>query len=112
MPRVHSTHDNIDWLMSAFPQRLFINPVDARPRGINDGDQVIAFNGRGKINLPCRVTPRIMPGVVSVPQGSWSFFGKNGLDEKGNINTLASERWTPLAFGNAQHTIMVEVKKR
>jgi hypothetical protein len=24
---------------------------------------------------------------------------------------LTSERWTPLAFGNAQHTIMVEVKK-
>jgi hypothetical protein len=24
---------------------------------------------------------------------------------------LTSERWTPLAFASAQHTIMVEVKK-
>jgi anaerobic dimethyl sulfoxide reductase subunit A len=112
MSRVHSTHDNIDWLQSAFPQRLFINSVDAEARGIEDGDEVTAFNHRGQIHLPCRVTPRIMPGVVSIPQGSWSHFGKDGLDEQKNVNTLVSERWTPLAFGNAQHTIMVEVKKR
>jgi hypothetical protein len=24
---------------------------------------------------------------------------------------LTSERWTPLAFGNAQHTVMAEVQK-
>ena len=28
--RVHSTHDNNDWLEEAFPQRAFINPIDAR----------------------------------------------------------------------------------
>ena len=28
--RVHSTHDNNDWLEEAFPQRVFINPLDAR----------------------------------------------------------------------------------
>ena len=27
--RVHSTHDNNDWLEEAFPQRVFINPLDA-----------------------------------------------------------------------------------
>ena len=27
----------------------------------------------------------------------------------GAVNTLTSERWTPYAFGNAQHTIMAEV---
>jgi hypothetical protein len=26
------------------------------------------------------------------------------------VNTLTSERWTPYAFGNAQHTIMAEVR--
>ena len=30
--RVHSTHDNNDWLEEAFPQRVFINPLDAAAR--------------------------------------------------------------------------------
>jgi anaerobic dimethyl sulfoxide reductase subunit A len=34
MPRVHSTHDNNDWAMEAFPQRVFINEIDAEKRGI------------------------------------------------------------------------------
>ena len=25
------------------------------------------------------------------------------------MNVLTSERWTPLAFGNAQHTVMAEM---
>src|SRR5690606_13947586 len=32
--RVHSTHDNNDWLEEAFPQRVFINPLDAQVRGL------------------------------------------------------------------------------
>ena len=32
------------------------------------------------------------------------------FDFGGCINVLTSERWTPFAFGNAQHTIMAEVK--
>lgn len=111
LARVHSTHDNVDWLREAFPQRLFINPIDAGPRNISNGDVVLAFNPRGRIELPCRVTPKIMPGVVAIPQGAWSEFNRSGIDIKGNINTLSSERWSPLAFGNTQHTIMVEIKK-
>ena len=111
MARVHSTHDNTDWLKEAFPQRAFINPVDARSRDINDGDRVEIFNARGRIRIICRVTPRIMPGVVAVPQGAWTKPQPDGTDTGGNINVLTPERWTPLAFGNAQHTIMVEVKK-
>jgi anaerobic dimethyl sulfoxide reductase subunit A len=111
MPRVHSTHDGIDWLEEAFPQRVFLNPIDARPRGIKDGDQVLVYNERGKIMIPCRLTNKIMPGVVNIPQGAWWEPDKDGIDRRGNVNVLTSHKWTPLAFGNAQHTIMVEVKK-
>lgn len=111
MARVHSTHDGIDWLEEAFPQRVFINPIDAEKRGIRDGDEILVYNDRGKIMIPCRVTPKIMPGVVNIPQGAWWKPDKNGIDRRGNINVLTSHRWTPLAFGNAQHTIMVEVEK-
>ncbi len=109
--RVHSTHDNNDWLAQAFPQRVFINSIDAAARGIADGDRVSVFNARGKIILPCRLTPRMMPGVIDVPEGAWWTPDEQGVDQRGNVNVLTSERWTPFAFGSAQHTIMAQVEK-
>lgn len=110
MPRVHSTHANVDWLNEAFPHRVFINPVDAKDRNIKNGDKVKVFNQRGTIIISCRLTKRILPGVIAIPQGAWHNADENGNDIGGSINTITSERWTPLAFGNAQHTIMAEVK--
>jgi anaerobic dimethyl sulfoxide reductase subunit A len=109
--RVHSTHDNNDWLEEAFPQRVFMNPLDAASFGIEDGDEVRVFNERGVLVLPCRITPRIMPGVVDIPQGAWYEPDENGVDRGGCVNVLTSHHWTPFAYGTAQHTIMVEVKK-
>jgi anaerobic dimethyl sulfoxide reductase subunit A len=111
MARSHSTMEGVDWLEEAFPQRVCINPIDAAARGISNGDTVRVFNERGEIRLRCRVTPRIMPGVVAVPQGAWWTPDARGIDTRGSINVLTSERWTPLAFGNAQHTIMVDIRK-
>jgi anaerobic dimethyl sulfoxide reductase subunit A len=109
--RVHSTHDNNDWLAEAFPQRVFMNPVDADERGIQDGDEVTVFNHRGALVLKCRVTPRIMPGVVDVPQGAWWNPAADGVDRGGNVNVLTSARWTPFAFATAQHSVMVDVRR-
>ena len=53
----------------------------------------------------------ILPGVVDIPQGAWWEPDEQGVDRRGNINVLTSERWTAWAKGNAQHTIMVEVEK-
>jgi len=110
MSRVHSTHANVDWLSEAFPQRLFINPIDAAERKIKNGQKAKIYNDRGTVILPCRITPRILPGVVAIPQGAWWKPNNKGYDEGGSVNTLTSEKWTPLAFGNAQHTIMAEVE--
>jgi anaerobic dimethyl sulfoxide reductase subunit A len=109
--RVHSTHDNNDWLEEAFPQRVFINPIDAEARGIQDGDEVKIYNQRGAVILPCRVTPRIMPGVIDIPQGAWYEPDEHGVDRGGCVNVLTSHQWTPFAYGTAQHTIMVEVER-
>lgn len=111
LARVHSTHHNNDWLREAFPQRVFINPVDAEERGIKTGQLVKVFNERGALLLPCRLTLKIRPGVVAIPQGAWWEPDEEGLDRGGNINVLTSERWSPYAFGNTQHTIMVQVEK-
>jgi len=109
--RVHSIHENNDWLDEAFPHRIFINELDAASRDICDGDFVKVFNTRGEMVLPCRVTVRILPGVVDIPIGAWWTPDEAGVDHRGAVNVLTSERLTPLAYGNAQHTIMVQVQK-
>ena len=110
MPRVHSTFGNADWNQEAFPQRVFINPIDAEMRDLKNGQKVKVYNDRGTVVLPCRFTKRILPGVVNIPEGAWWKPDKDGNDIGGSVNTLTSERWTPFAFGNAQHTIMAEVQ--
>ncbi len=111
LARIHSTMWGVDWLQEAFPQRVFLNPIDATARGIENGSMVRVFNDRGEMQIPCRITRRIMPGIVAIPQGAWWKPDADGIDHGGSVNVLTSERWTPLAFGNTQHTIMVEVKK-
>jgi anaerobic dimethyl sulfoxide reductase subunit A len=109
--RTHSTCDNVDWLEESQPQRVYMNPVDASPRGIVDGDEVRVFNDRGEIRLRVRLTRRIIPGVVDIPQGAWWTPDAAGVDRRGNINVLTSERPTPGAHGNAQHSVLVEVAR-
>jgi len=111
LARVHSTHANNDWLQEAFPQRIFINPLDAAARGIEDGDMVHVWNERGELVIRARLTLRILPGVIDIPQGAWWDPDMKGVDHGGCINVLTSHRWTPLAFSSTQHTIMVEVEK-
>lgn len=110
--RTHSSYGNVDWLRDdAHPQVLWINVLDAKDRGIENDDLVYAFNDRGRIRSIARVTPRIAPGVISVPQGSWFDPNKQGVDEGASVNTLTSWNPSPLGKGNAQHTVLVQVEK-
>jgi anaerobic dimethyl sulfoxide reductase subunit A len=109
--RTHSTYGNVDWMKEAAPQEVWMNPMDAAGRGIQHGDMVYVFNDRGRIHLPAKVTSRIMPGVVSVPQGAWYSPDANGVDQGGCVNTLTKYHPSPLAKGNPQHTNLVEIEK-
>ncbi|MBE3580222.1 MAG: molybdopterin-dependent oxidoreductase [Thermoanaerobacteraceae bacterium] len=109
--RTHSTFDNVPWMEEVAPQVMWMNPQDAAPRGIKDGDRVKVFNDRGALMINVKVTPRIMPGVVAIPQGAWWTPGPDGVDQRGCINVLTSSRPTPLAKANPQHTNLVEVAK-
>lgn len=112
--RTHSTFHNLPWLREQHPDEVMLNPVDAEARGLKNGDTVHVFNDRGCIEMPVRVTARIMPGVCAMPQGAWyNPVEKNGrrVDVGANINTITSHRPSPLAKGNPQHTNLVEIKK-
>lgn len=109
--RCHTIHDNNPWMEEVEPQRMWINPQDAKERGIEDESIAEVFNDRGRIRIPVRVTERVMAGVVAISEGAWYTPGPDGIDRRGSINVLTSTRPTPFARGNGQHTNLVEVTR-
>jgi len=109
--RVHSTYGNVDVLKAACRQEMWINPMDAAQRGINNGDMIRIFNDRGEVQIAAKVTPRMMPGVVALGEGAWYTPDSKRIDRAGSINVLTSQRPSPLAKGNPSHTNLVQVAK-
>lgn len=109
--RTHSSFANVDELSQAFPHELMMNPVDAARLGVRMREAVLVSNQRGALVARVRVTPRIMPGVLALPEGAWHEADMDGdrIDWGGCVNTLTSDRPTPLARGNAQHSVLVRV---
>ncbi|MFO7962331.1 MAG: molybdopterin-dependent oxidoreductase [Desulfobacterales bacterium] len=108
--RTHSRFDNIPWMRELERQSVFMNGVDAKSRGIEDGDAVLVFNHRGKTVLPAAVTEKIMPGVVDIPEGAWYDPDENGIDHGGCPNVLIADEPSP---GGAfcTNTAWVQVEK-
>ncbi|WP_406740968.1 molybdopterin dinucleotide binding domain-containing protein [Klebsiella aerogenes] len=44
---------------------MWINPIDAKTRGIVNGDRIRIFNDRGEVHIEAKVTPRMMPRVFA-----------------------------------------------
>lgn len=109
--RTHSSYANLPWTKEAHPQKVWLNQLDAAERGIVNGDTVEVFNDRGRIRVSAFVTPRITPGVVSVPQGAWYEPDKDGVDVGGCVNTLTRYHPSPIAKANPQHTNLCQVVK-
>lgn len=108
--RAHSQFDNLPWLRELQTQAITINTVDADSRGVRPGDLVRVFNDRGEVRIPAKVTERIMPGVVALPQGAWYNPDENGIDYGGCANVLTKNQISP---GGAftPHTALVQIEK-
>lgn len=111
--RLHSSWGCIDELKEVNPQEAWINPADAKPRDITSGDKVRVRNAYGEIELLAKVTPRVVPGTVGISQGAWHNADMSGdrVDKGGCINTLTTQRPSPLAKGNPQHSNVCEVTR-
>lgn len=109
--RCHSIHFNNEELRKKYPQQLWMNPEDAKERGLQTDDMVEVWNDRGIIEVPVYITDEIVAGVTAIAQGAWYQADENGRDVNASINMLTSHEPTPLAKGNPQHTNLVEVKK-
>ena len=108
--RVHSHLGNIDWLQEVEPHRCWINPVDARTRGIDDGDPIHVFNDRGKILITAWVTERIMPGVICIFEGTWYDPDEEGVCRGGCANVLTNDVYS-VGGASALNTLLAEVAK-
>ncbi|WP_276639234.1 DMSO/selenate family reductase complex A subunit [Siccibacter turicensis] len=109
--RANSTQYANPWLQEVQTQKLWINPLDAQPRGLTSGDTVRIHNDRGLCQIEVEVTPRIIPGVVAMQAGAWWQPDEQGIDRGGCANVLSSARITALAKGNSHQTMLVEVTK-
>ncbi|WP_251198195.1 DMSO/selenate family reductase complex A subunit [Anaerotardibacter muris] len=112
--RTHSSFGALEVLKDYNRHRLWINPLDAQPRGINDGDKVRVKSPAGEVEIEAHVTSRIVPTVVAMPQGFWHDADMTGnkLDKGGCINTLTTYVPSPLAHGNGpSNSIIAEVTK-
>ena len=109
--RTHSTYGNVALLEDACRQEVWINPIDAEQRGIKDGDMLKVWNDRGELRIPAKITERILPGVIAMGQGAWYKPDRKGVDHGACINTLTTQRPSPLAKANPQHTNLVEIAK-
>lgn len=109
--RIHSVYEKVPWLRELDdPQALTMNSIDAEARGIKEGDRVRVFNDRGETILPARISERIMPGVVDIPEGAWYDPDENGIDRGGNPNVLTKDA-SSLGGSFPSNTCLVEVAK-
>ena len=95
-------------------EAVLINPADAAPRGISDGDVVRLHNARGACLAGAVVTGEVMAGVVRLACGAWydPDIGADGLCRNGNANVLTRDSGTSrLGQGPSSATALVEVER-
>lgn len=108
---MNSTFANLEGhrkMQSKASHRLEIHPTDASARGINEGDLVEIFNGRGSLCLQATLSDAIPVGVVA-GQIDWNKLAAHG--QNNNINVLTSERLTDIGRGPTFYSTLVEVRK-
>jgi Tat-targeted selenate reductase subunit YnfE len=110
---VHSSYANNEIIDASAHDCVWINPVDAEPRDIADGDECRVYTAYGELRIPAKVTPRVIPGTVCVPAGRWHDADMDGdrIDYGGCINTITQYRPSPLAKANPQHSNVGQVEK-
>lgn len=109
---VHNKFCDAGWIQQFDSTAVSINPIDAEARGIGEGDDVEVFNDRGRFVCACHLDQSVRPGSVSVFEGLWSRFMKEGNIQNVTNDTVI-ERGSVLPKGRVIpfNDTLVEVKK-
>lgn len=84
-----------------------INPADAVPRAITDGDQVRIFNDLGEVHCEASVTPEVRPGVLSLPKGLWTKSTLNGQTSNALVPDALADLGDGACFNDARVQIQL-----
>jgi molybdopterin guanine dinucleotide-containing S/N-oxide reductase-like protein len=121
---VHANHDDVTWFREIKTCRIkgpdgylyhtvWIHPIDAARRGIQDGDVVSIYNERGATLCGAMVTERIIPGSISTDHGAkYDPIVHGELDRGGTINTIVPHKVTSKnVAGMATGGFLAEVER-
>jgi anaerobic selenocysteine-containing dehydrogenase len=86
---------------------LEVHPTDAAVRNIKEGEELKVFNQRGRVYLRARLSQKVTPGVVCMPQGYWLSQFKGGC----SANALTTDLLTDMGRGGAIQETKVEIMK-
>jgi len=117
-------HDDVTWFREIKTCKIkgpdgyqyhtvWIHPLDAERRGIEDEDVVKIYNERGTVLAGAYLTERIMPGVISIDHGAkWDPIVPGMLDRGGAINTISPHNITSKnCAGMATSGYLVELEQ-
>jgi anaerobic selenocysteine-containing dehydrogenase len=103
---LNSTFSNLPSVQAMEETNLLeMHSVDARRRGIANGETVRVYNHRGEILLKARVDGAVQPGVVSATL-NWAKLAPGFR----NINVLTSEKLSDLGNSATFYSVLVEVE--
>ena len=106
---MNSTFANLDGHRKMEARKTHIlemHPIDAKARGIVEGESVRIFNDRGSLRLTAHVNGSVPAGVVAA-QLDWAKLH----NDSNNVNSLTSERLTDIGRGATFYSTLVEVAK-
>jgi anaerobic selenocysteine-containing dehydrogenase len=107
-----SQHLNIPGLLKLQDKpNILIHPVDAGPRGIQEGDRVYVKTKRGKVPFYAKVTERITKGVIEANMGGGGPLQPQAWKEA-NVNELTNaENRDPISGFPVFKALLCEVEK-
>ncbi len=105
---INSTFGNQDRLKRLEKQpTVDMHADDAAARGLQHGDRVRIWNGRGECHIAVKVANNVLPGVL-VSQGLWWEHGNEGVQ---SVNTLTSQRLSDMGGGATFFSTRVDIEK-
>ena len=122
--RMHAQNDDNAWCREAptckvkgkdgyFYEPCWLNPQEAKKRGIKHGDIVKVFNERGIVLAGAYVTERLIPGAAYMDHGArYDPIIPGAVDRGGAINTITPHnKMSKNVTGMAVSSFLVEVQK-
>ncbi|MCG8396044.1 molybdopterin-dependent oxidoreductase [Bacillus atrophaeus] len=81
-----------------------ISPDIADEQAVQDGDAVVIFNERGRLEGKAKIMKQAHPKTINIDEGMWSAFG-------GSVNTLTKDTNSDNGMGSTLFDCLVGMKK-